>query len=199
MINYCSVTGVYRSELDAVNAVAGEMVSMTDELNLEHSAVIYTIKAFGNEYHLTGGIVAGNYDNVIPAAILSSPFIEDISSVKGLKILGSLFNFSIGKTLIHTHPRDADESNRFSGSPGSLKKGGDAAVVDYLGYESIYLVGSDGNLYKYEGMGTGTNQAETKDDMNALKDYPVSTNMPQSEIVYLYNDMTDKFEIPVYR
>ena len=205
LINLLGVRGAYGSEIDAISAVAGEMRGLTDRLNMEHSVTIYTMNAYGTEFHFIGGIVAGNYGDVIPATLFHSPSLNKLGALISGNALSLLYNFSVKKTLIHTHPSTIREDNRFSGSPGSRKiaESGDAYVVDYLGYEKIYLVGIDGNVYKYEGQGTGWHQAETRTALDELANRPIVdpafSNLPQSEIVYLWNEEAKKYEIPVYR
>ena len=51
----------------------------------------------------------------------------------------------------------------------------------------------------YRRWGTGTHQVNTGETLNKLQRFPVLTNLPQSEIVYLYNEDTERYEISVYR
>jgi len=196
-LNIFNVQGAYASEMDVINAVAGEMRSRTDKLNLEHSVTITVINAFGKDYYLASEIVAGQHGNVVLAAILNSP------------LLGKSSNLFSNRILVHTHPSVTYEDNTFSGTPGSInifggaEKVGDATVVDRLGYDSIYLIGIDGKLFKYEGKGTGYYMAEDKKGMNDLARNPFEdltlNTIPQAEVVYIWNPATEKYEIPVYK
>jgi len=179
-----SVTRVYETELAAVYSVAREMRELTDQNNIEFMTVIRVKKdkkTTTNNYYVSG-VVAGKHSNVVLATLvkrfLSWPWSRLI--------------------LIHTHPNcEGCDPNTFSGNPQFRKFSdlGDASVPTILKYQSIYLIGDKGQLYKYEGKGNGANHANNRSELVSIK--PLADDLPTSKIKYLWDQENQAF-FPVY-
>jgi len=183
--NFYSITGVYDSELEAVYAVVAEMRYLTDLYNLEFMVIIYEQtrlelvdgKLVWVTRYYTSGVVAGQTDNVVAPTILGSIDKPPFTKIH----------------LVHTHP-DAQWylNEEFSGDPEHpIITPGDASVPTMLGYESIYLLAPSGNLLKYEGWGSGPNQANTPQEL--LNIQPISSDNPPSTIRYLRDPTTGEY------
>jgi len=177
MINLFTTSGIYDDELKAVTSVATEMRELTDRYNIEFMAVVKIKKGYPQQYHVSN-IVAGVTDNVVAATILrrifSNPFCRYI--------------------IIHTHPNsEGYNPNVFSGSPICKRFSdlGDTSVTNILKYQSIYLIGNKGGLYKYEGLGQGENRANNINELMRIK--PLLTNLAKAETRFLYDPDTKKY------
>ena len=69
------------------------------------------------------------------------------------------------------------------------------SVPTLLGYDSIYLIAPDASIKKFEGIGQGSNQATTKQELDNIQ--PISTDGPKPKVIYLKDPVSGK-PFPVY-
>ena len=182
--------GAYNSEMDAVRTVAPEMRELTDRDNREY-AVFITVS--GRRTKVAGERVGvGRY-------LTSRLYRGRVNNVVRLTILQALSNFiprfllrRPRKVLVHTHPDTQGYlGNVFSGDPQRWWVFGDTSVPTLLRYESIYLIAPNGNLYKYEGKGTGEARANTLKQLRELP--PAETGWPKATVRYLKDAGTGEY------